>query len=160
MTTKLQLQKGFSAAINEAKKGIRQKHGGPFGAAIIKNEKIIALGHNTVLKNNDPTAHAEINAIRAATKKLKSPHLKNCILIATSEPCPMCLTTSYWAKIKAIYYALPKSVADDAGFQDNFIYKDLAKPIKKRKLKLICFPSSIKDSKMIFTDWKKTGKLY
>ncbi len=157
----LNLEKYFQLSFQEAKKGITQKHGGPFGAVIIHKGKIIASAHNTVLKDNDPTCHAEVNAIRKACKKLKQPHLEDSILIASSEPCPMCLTTSYWAQIKQIYFAVPQSVAAKVGFSDSFIYQDLKKVPSKREVHVYWTPQYQKDGEKIFTEWRqKNGKLY
>ena len=148
-------------AYKEASNGSLKGHGGPFGAVIIRDNKIIATAHNTVIKDNDPTCHAEVNAIRAACKKLRRPHLKDCILIASSEPCPMCLTTSYWAQIPVIYFALPRSVAAGVGFTDDFIYTDLAKKPAKRDVAVISLKGFLKEGKAIFKSWqKKNGKLY
>lgn len=97
--------------------------GGPFGAVIVKNGKIIAKAHNQVLKKNDPTAHAEILAIQKACKKLKTHDLNDCILYTSCEPCPMCLSASIWANIKEIYYGNTKEDADKIGFRDDFIYQ-------------------------------------
>lgn len=96
--------------------------GGPFGAAIVKNGKIIASAHNTVVESKDPTAHAEINAIRKAAKVLNTHDLSECILYTSTEPCPMCLSATIWANIKEIYYANTRKDADNIGFRDNMIY--------------------------------------
>lgn len=128
---------------------------------IVRNGIVIATGHNTVLKDNDPSCHAEINAIRTACKKLRRPHLSDCILIASSEPCPMCLTTSYWAQIKTIYHALPRSVAAGVGFTDDFIYIDLQKKPSHRDVRVIPLKGFLTEGKAIFSSWqKKGGKLY
>lgn len=151
----------FAITFEEAKKGISHKHGGPFGAIILLNNKIISKAHNTVLRDNDPTCHAEVNAIRAACAKMRKPHLKNAILIASSEPCPMCLTTSYWAQISKIYYALPRKIAADYGFIDDFIYIDIKKPKNKRKLKVIGFPEYFALAEKTFKTWQSLkGKVY
>lgn len=97
--------------------------GGPFGAVIVKDGKIIAKERNQVLKQKDPTAHAEIMAIRKASKKLKTHDLCGCILYTSCEPCPMCLAASIWANIKEIYYGNTKKDADEIGFRDDFIYQ-------------------------------------
>lgn len=97
--------------------------GGPFGAVIVKNGKIIAKARNQVLKKNDPTAHAEVMAIRQACKKLKTHDLSDCILYTSCEPCPMCLSASIWANIQEIYYGNTKKDADEIGFRDDFIYQ-------------------------------------
>lgn len=127
-------KKFLQTAINLAKKNVRAG-GGPFGAVIVKGGRIIARAANTVTLSDDPTAHAEINAIRLACKKLKNFELKDCVIYASAEPCPMCLGAIYWARPKALYYAADVSVASASGFDDSFIYKELALPEKKRKLK-------------------------
>jgi tRNA(Arg) A34 adenosine deaminase TadA len=151
----------FDLAFNEALAGIENAHGGPFGAVIVKDGKVIGKGHNTVLRDNDPTAHAEVNAIRDACKNLKSPHLEGCTLIASSEPCPMCLTTSYWAQISKIVYATPRQVAAEVGFADDFIYQDLAKDPSVRSISVTWAEKQAEKGKKIFRDWQAGGgKLY
>ncbi len=130
-----QHEKFLEMAINLAKKSAKEGLGGPFGAVIVKNGKVIAKAHNTVVPSDDPTAHAEINAIREACKKLKDFELKDCIIYASAEPCPMCLGAIYWARPKALYYAADKKLAAKAGFDDSFIYKEIALPKNKRKIK-------------------------
>lgn len=130
-----QHEKFLKMAINLAKKSAKEGLGGPFGAVIVKNGKIIAKAHNSVVPNSDPTAHAEVNAIREACKKLKDFELKDCIIYASAEPCPMCLGAIYWARPKALYYAADKKLAAKAGFDDSFIYKEIALPKNKRKIK-------------------------
>jgi tRNA(Arg) A34 adenosine deaminase TadA len=110
--------------------------GGPFGAVIVKNEEIIAQSYNTVTKEIDPTAHAEINAIRIAAKKLGTFDLSGCIIYSSCEPCPMCLGAIYWAKIDSLYFANTKHDAEDAGFSDKFIYEELEKLYERRNLKI------------------------
>lgn len=114
-------------AIKEAYKNANNnfQDGGPFGAIIVKDGQVIASAHNTVLTSQDPTAHAEINAIRLATKKLNTYDLKDCIMYASSEPCPMCLSAIIWANIKTIYYTNNKEEANNIGFRDNIIYEYL-----------------------------------
>lgn len=107
-----------------AERGIEQKEGGPFGAIIIdKNGNIIGNGNNQVLKEKDPTAHAEIVAIREACKKLDTQDLSGCILYTSCEPCPMCLSAIIWANIKTIYYGCTKEDAGEIGFRDDKIYE-------------------------------------
>lgn len=110
------------------------KGGGPFGAVIVKNGRIISEGTNNVTKKNDPTAHAEIVAIRNASKKLKNFNLKGCEIYTSCEPCPMCLSAIYWANIDKIYYANTKKDAEKIGFRDEHIYKELSSPINRRKI--------------------------
>ncbi|MDD2635428.1 MAG: nucleoside deaminase [Bacteroidales bacterium] len=111
------------------------KGGGPFGAVIVKNGEIIAESGNSVTIDNDPTAHAEVNAIRLAAKKLGSFDLTGCDIYASCEPCPMCLGAIYWANISNLYFANNQNDADDIGFSDKFIYDEIAKNYTKRKLK-------------------------
>lgn len=113
-------------AKENAIKAIQEKEGGPFGAVIIdKQGKIIANGNNQVIKNNDPTAHAEITAIREACKKLNTYDLSDCVLYTSCEPCPMCLSAIIWANIKKVYYGCTKEDAGNIGFRDDKIYKYL-----------------------------------
>ena len=110
---------------------------GPFGCVITDNEyNIIAEGHNMVTELNDPTAHAEIVAIRSACKKLNNFNLGNCRLFSSCEPCPMCLSAIYWAKIKNVYYANTKTDAKNIGFDDQEIYEELNKSSDERKISI------------------------
>lgn len=109
--------------------------GGPFGAVIVKDGKIIATGVNRVTANNDPTAHAEVSAIRAAGQKLGTFDLSGCDIYTSCEPCPMCLGAIYWAHLDRMYYACNKDDAADAGFDDSFIYKELDLEASERRLK-------------------------
>jgi len=107
---------------------------GPFGALIVRNGGIIAEAVNMVTKNNDPTAHAEILAIRSAAEKLKSFRLEDCEIYSTCEPCPMCLGAIYWAGIKKVYFGATRKDAAAAGFSDDFIYSELGKSLNERAL--------------------------
>ena len=109
--------------------------GGPFGAVITKNNTIISSSSNTVTKDNDPTAHAEINAIRMASKKLDTFDLSGYEIYTSCEPCPMCLGAIYWARLDKIYFAGNKTDAKNAGFDDSFIYEEIDKPFFKRNIK-------------------------
>lgn len=111
-----------------------KNNGGPFGAVIVKDDKIIAQASNSVTLNNDPTAHAEVNAIRAACTSLKSFILTGCTLYTSCEPCPMCLGAIYWARIDKIFYANTRIDAKNIGFDDSFIYEELEKPMVKRAI--------------------------
>lgn len=123
-------------AISIAIANIENK-GGPFGAVIVKDNKIIAESGNSVTTELDPTAHAEINAIRKACKTLNTHLLEGCAIYSSCEPCPMCLSAIYWAKISTIYYAAGRYDAENAGFQDNFIYKELALPNNNKSIQII-----------------------
>ena len=114
-----------------------KKNGGPFSAIIVKNEKIIAEGSNKVTLTNDPTAHGEIVAIREACKKLNNFNLSGSELYSTCEPCPMCLSAIYWARIDKIYYANTREDAQKIDFDDSLIYSELQKNIGKRKIPMI-----------------------
>ena len=113
------------------------KKGGPFGCVIVKNNKVIAKGSNKVTSTNDPTAHGEIVAIREACKKLNNFNLNGSELYSTCEPCPMCLSAIYWARISKIYYANTRQDAQKIDFDDSFIYSEFEKKIKERKIPMI-----------------------
>ena len=114
-------------AIDLSNKNLDSQDGGPFGACIVKDGKIIGKGSNHVLKDNDPTAHAEIVAIRDACKNIKSYDLTGCQLYTSCYPCPMCLSAIIWSNIKTVYYGNTKEDADDIGFRDDYIYEFLKK---------------------------------
>ena len=131
---------------------------GPFGAVLVKDNQIIAEGFNTVTTNNDPTSHAEIVAIRIACKELSNFSLEGCDLYTTCEPCPMCLSAIYWARISKIYYANTRIDAQKIDFSDAMIYEELNKTIKDRKIPMhqIMREEALK----AFDMWeKKEGKI-
>lgn len=115
-------------AIDNVKNG-----GGPFGAVIARNGEVVSTGVNRVTPNNDPTAHAEVMAIRAACTKLGTFNLDGCVIYTSCEPCPMCLGAIYWAHIEKIYYGANQHDAAAVDFDDSFIYKELALPLRERK---------------------------
>ena len=123
------MERAIALSLESVKSG-----GGPFGAVIIKNNEIISEGMNRVTKNNDPTAHGEIVAIRNACKNLNDFSLKGCELYTSCEPCPMCLSAIYWSRIDKIYYANTRDDAKKIDFDDSLIYSELAKKIKERKI--------------------------
>ena len=123
------MKRAIQLSIDSVKSG-----GGPFGAVIVKNDKIIAEGSNKVTSTNDPTAHGEIVAIREACKKLNNFNLDGCTIFSTAEPCPMCLSAIYWARINEIYYANTRDDARKIDFDDSLIYLELQKNIDKRKI--------------------------
>lgn len=139
-------------AIELSKKGMDSNAGGPFGAVIVKNNRIIAEGFNQVTSKNDPTAHAEMVAIRKACEKLGSFQLTDCTVYTSCEPCPMCLGAIYWARPKAVFYACTKKDAAEIGFDDQFIYDELDKPIEARKIKFINIARE--NAKEVFDEWK------
>lgn len=118
-------ESAINLAIKEsmANKSNSYQEGGPFGAVIVNDGKIIASAHNTVIKDMDPTAHAEVNVIREACKRLGTNDLSDCILYTSCEPCPMCLSATIWANIKKVYYFNTKKDAGDIGFRDDLIYE-------------------------------------
>lgn len=124
MIDKISKEEAMRIAIEESKYNSENnyKNGGPFGAVILKNGEIVSVAHNTVIESKDPTAHAEVNAIRLATKKLNTHDLTGCTLYVNAEPCPMCLSAIIWANIKEVYYANTKEEAGDIGFRDDLIY--------------------------------------
>jgi len=124
------MQKAIELSIKNIEKG-----GGPFGAVIVKDGKIIAQAANSVALHNDPTAHAEVNAIRQAAKKLNTFDLSGCEIYTSCEPCPMCLGAIYWAHLDKIYYGNNKIDAKNIGFDDAFIYEELELKPEDRKLK-------------------------
>lgn len=126
----------MSEAIRLAKNSVETGQGGPFGAVVVKDGNIIGEGSNRVTASNDPTAHAEVLAIRAACRSLSSFQLTGCDIYCSSEPCPMCMAAIYWARPDRVFYANDKHAAALAGFDDEFIYEELALPIENRKLEI------------------------
>lgn len=121
-------------AIELSTKNVEECKGGPFGAVVVKDGKIIAHGTNQVTATNDPTAHAEIIAIREACKVLNTFQLDGCEIYTSCEPCPMCLGAIYWARPSKLFYANSKEDAASINFDDHFIYEELEKPVEERKL--------------------------
>jgi tRNA(Arg) A34 adenosine deaminase TadA len=146
------------AAINLARDKMHAGEGGPFGAIIVREGEIVARGWNQVTSTNDPTAHAEVVAIRAACKSLKAFTLKGCVLYTSCEPCPLCLSAIYWARLDSFYYAANRHDAAEAGFDDEFLYRELTLPIDQRRLK--AFQSLREEALGAFAEWKvKTDKV-
>ena len=132
--------------------------GGPFGSVIVKNDKIISEGSNKVTSSNDPTAHGEIVAIREACRKVNNFNLKGLELYSTCEPCPMCLSAIYWARIDKIYYANTRKDAQKIDFDDSLIYSELLKNVKKRNIPMIQMMRN--EALKAFELWdKKTDKV-
>ncbi len=139
-------------AIQLAEEGMNSNTGGPFGAVVVKDGKVISRGYNQVTSNNDPTAHAEIIAIREACKVLGTFQLDGCEIYTSCEPCPMCLGAIYWARPKKVYYACTREDAASVGFDDQFIYDELDLNIDNRKIE---FENLIrKEGIHVFTHWK------
>lgn len=140
-------------AIKEATKGIKEGHGGPFGAVIVRDGVVIGQGHNHVVANNDPTCHGEIDAIRNACKNINSFDLSGCDIYTTGEPCPMCLSAILWSNINNIYYACTIKDNDDIGFRDDIFYKKLDISTEKMKDHIICVDRA--EGLKLFNKYKK-----
>ncbi len=148
---KIMEKKFMMRAIELAKQSI-DNAGGPFGAVIVKNGEIIAETSNSVTKDNDPTAHAEVNCIRMACKKLNTFMLDGCEIYASSEPCPMCFGAIYWAHIDKIYYAGTREDAAWGGFDDDFIYKEIAIANEQRRTPSINILQP--EGRSVFEKWR------
>ncbi|WP_026695556.1 nucleoside deaminase [Peribacillus kribbensis] len=121
-------------AIQAAVDNVSENHGGPFGAVVVKEGKIVGIGRNEVTSSNDPTAHAEIQAIRSACANLGTFQLEDCEIYSSCEPCPMCMGAIFWARPTAVYFASTKEDAAAAGFDDQFIYEQLALAAGERQI--------------------------
>mgnify|MGYP000438573423 CR=1 FL=1 len=139
-------------AINLATDNVQNHNGGPYGAVIVKQGKVIAQSGNRVTANLDPTAHAEVMAIRQACQELNTFKLEDCTLYTSCEPCPMCLGAIYWAHLECVYYACNRMDAAKAGFDDSFIYDEILLPPEKRKIAML--PLEMTDAKNPFLMWK------
>ncbi len=149
--------KFMKMAIDLARQGMNAGAGGPFGCVIVRNGEVIAKGYNAVTSTNDPTAHAEVVAIREACKNLNSYQLAGCELYTSCEPCPMCLGAIYWARPDKIYFAAGREDAAAAGFDDHFIYDEINTPIAERKIPMLAIEKDV--AVKLFEEWKnKEGK--
>ena len=150
-------KKFMRRAINLAQQGIDAGAGGPFGAVVVKDGAIVGEGCNQVTSTNDPTAHAEVIAIRRACEKLDSFQLDDCILYTSCEPCPMCIGAIYWARPAQVFYAATREDAAQVGFDDEFIYKEIEKNFEHRQMKFI---NLLRDEGLtVFEHWtNKTDK--
>jgi guanine deaminase len=140
--------RAIELAVENVKRG-----GGPFGALVVRDGKIIGEGANCVTRECDPTAHAEVVAIRAACKHEQQFHLDGCVLYTSCEPCPMCLAAAYWARVSKIYYAATAETAASAGFADAFIYEQFRLPHEQRSIAMVQVPHV--DAARAFQDWGK-----
>ena len=132
---------------------MRRGVGGPFGAVVVKGNRIVGCGCNQVTSSNDPTAHAEIVAIRDACRRLKTFQLDECDLYTSCEPCPMCLSAMYWARLRSVFYGNTRKDAARIAFDDDFIYREVALPIRKRKL--IMKQLLRKEALKAFVEWEE-----
>jgi tRNA(Arg) A34 adenosine deaminase TadA len=143
----------IQAAIDLASEHMRAREGGPFGAVITRGSEIVARGWNKVTSSNDPTAHAEITAIRAAAAVLGSFQLRGCVLYTSCEPCPMCLGAAYWARVDRVIFAANRHDAAEAGFDDEQIYSELALPPFSRQL---LTQQALRDKAVaVFAEWRR-----
>jgi tRNA(Arg) A34 adenosine deaminase TadA len=141
------------AAIRLSIQMMRRGKGGPFGAVVVKDNKIVGRGCNQVTSTNDPTAHAEVVAIREACRRLKTFQLEGCELYTSCEPCPMCLSAIYWARLDKVFYGNTRQDAAKIAFDDAFIYREVALPIRKRKL--VMKPFLRHEALAAFVEWQK-----
>lgn len=149
--------KFLKEAISLAEKNATLEYGGgPFGAVIVKDGEVISACGNAVTVNNDPTAHAEVNAIREACRKLGTFDLTGSILYTSCEPCPMCLAAAYWAGVSGIYFAADRIDAHNAGFSDNFIYEEFTKPLSNRSIPIEQI--NLHEKNEPFRLWKENDK--
>jgi guanine deaminase len=139
-------------AIKEAEAGMRHGRGGPFGCVVVRRGEILARGNNRVTSTNDPTAHAEVTAIREACAKLKTFSLADCELYTSCEPCPMCLAAVYWARIPTLYYGNTRADAAAIGFDDDFIYQQI--PLAPEKRAIAMQPLLREEAKSAFREWQ------
>ncbi len=139
-------------AIELSRIGSEAGHGGPFGAVVVKDGIVIGEGFNRVTSSNDPSAHAEIVAIREACKKLNSFQLSGCEIYTSCEPCPMCLGAIYWSRPEKVYFAASRYDAAEAGFDDAFIYEEILIDPSSRKIPMIHSPNQ--NAKAVFEEWK------
>ena len=140
------------AAIELSRQRMAAGFGGPFGAIVVRAGQVIAEGFNQVTSTNDPTAHAEVSAIRAACTALKSFSLAGCTLYTSCEPCPMCLGAIYWARLDRVVYANTRTDAAAIGFDDDHIYREFAKPIAARAIPFTHLPSE--EGRAVFAAWQ------
>lgn len=142
-------------AIRESREGMQENDGGPFGAIVVKDGKIVGRGHNRVLATNDPTAHAEVVAIRDACKNLGTFQLDDCEVYTSCEPCPMCLGAIYWARPKRVFFGCTRTDAADIEFDDDFIYAEITVPLEQRKIPMI--PLLREEALEVFRAWQTKG---
>ena len=146
-------EKFMQEAINLSRQGLKNNEGGPFGCVIVKNDKIIGRGNNRVTSTNDPTAHAEIVAIRDACRNLQTFQLEGCEIFTSCEPCPMCLGAIYWARPSIVYFANNRTDAAEIGFDDSMIYDEMITELDKRKIPIISLGRD--QALKIFKEWEE-----
>lgn len=145
-------EKFMQDAIELSHNGMHNNEGGPFGCIVVKGNEIVGKGNNKVTSTNDPTAHAEVTAIRDACKNLNTFQLEDCEIYTSCEPCPMCLGAIYWARPKVVYFANTRTDAANIGFDDSMIYDEMAAPIQDRKIPIL--PIGRSEAIKIFEAWQ------
>lgn len=151
-------KKFLERAIALSRQGMKSGKGGPFGCVVVKGDEIVGEGNNQVTSSNDPTAHAEVVAIRQACKTLNTYQLDDCDIYTSCEPCPMCLGAIYWARPKRVVYANTKKQAAAIEFDDDFIYDEISTDLPLRKIPFIHFPHP--EAEKVFEEWKNwEGKM-
>jgi guanine deaminase len=146
-------EKFMREAIRLSIREMRRGQGGPFGAVVVRRGRIVSRGCNRVTSANDPTAHAEIVAIREACRRLKTFQLDDCDLYTSCEPCPMCLSAIYWARLRRVFYANTRKDAARINFDDDFIYREVALPIRRREL--VMRQLLRKEALAAFAEWER-----
>lgn len=147
-----QEKKFLEHAIELSRKGMKESQGGPFGCVVVKDGEIVGEGYNSVTSTNDPTAHAEVVAIRDACKRLNTYQLSDCDIYTSCEPCPMCLGAIYWARPRRVIYANTKEDAAAIEFDDHFIYEEINALMKDRRIPFVHFPHP--KAMDVFMEWK------
>ena len=140
-------------AVELSRRGMESGHGGPFGAVIVRGGTVVGEGWNEVLSSKDPTAHAEVVAIRNACRALGTYDLSGCEIYASCEPCPMCLGAVYWSRIGRVYFSIGRHDAAGIEFRDEFIYEELAKPLAERALPMVHLPCD--GALEVFASWQR-----
>ena len=149
-------QQFMRRAITLSRENVSQRNGGPFGAVIVKDGKIIGEGFNRVTASNDPTAHAEVVAIRAACSHVNNFDLSGTVIYTSCEPCPMCLSAIYWARLSKIFYANTKTDAANIQFDDDFIYQEISKAPQERAIPMTQLLRD--EAQQAFVDWQDNNK--
>lgn len=145
-------------AIELSRQGMMKNDGGPFGCIVVRGDEIVGRGNNRVTSTNDPTAHAEIVAIRDACKNLNTFQLEDCEIYTSCEPCPMCMGAIYWARPGKVYFANTRADAASIGFDDSLIYEELVLPFEQRKIAIECIGRD--EAIKVFEEWSsKTDKI-
>lgn len=147
------VQEMLEELVDLARAGVAEGRGGPFASIVVKEGRVVGRSCNRVFETNDPTAHAEIMAIRDASHNLQTAELTGCEIYSLGEPCPMCLAAIYWARIEKVYFANTKEEAARVGFDDTYIYRELALPFGRRTLTMTHVP--VAQARELFQDWDR-----